>query len=178
MAERHEQAAGQGTATRLTDRQRQFCREYTADLNGKAAAVRAGYSAHTATEQASRLLRIVHVQSEIQRLMNMRTERLDISVENVLNGIVEVIERCKQARPVLDFTGRPVLAQDEEKGELRPVYAFDAASVLRGTELLGRYLKLFDNKDRSIQNNAQVTAITINTDPATAARTYREMIER
>lgn len=162
---------------RLTARQAVFCREYIIDLNAKQAAIRAGYSEHTATEQASRLLTIVQVQEEIQRLMNLRTERLDITAEYVLNGIVEVIERCKQVRPVLDKQGQPVMAEDED-GELRPVFTFDAANALRGKELLGRYLKLFDEKDHSTQNNTQVTDITINATPEEATRIYKAMIER
>ena len=48
----------------LTDRQEMFCREYLIDLNATQAAIRAGYSANTATvwppttAEPSALLRI------------------------------------------------------------------------------------------------------------------------
>lgn len=45
----------------LTPRQRRFALEYLLDLNGKQAAIRAGYSPRTAEQQASRLLRNVKV---------------------------------------------------------------------------------------------------------------------
>ena len=40
----------------LTKKQRLLCREYMIDMNGKLAAIRAGYSPKTAEQQASRLL--------------------------------------------------------------------------------------------------------------------------
>lgn len=56
----------------LTDQQKQFCLEYAACLNGKRAAVEAGYSEKTAQEQSSRLLSIVKVRAEVDRLINER----------------------------------------------------------------------------------------------------------
>jgi phage terminase small subunit len=41
--------------------------------------------------------------------------------------------------------GEPVLIEDEN-GLLVPGYTFDAGSVLRGAELLGRHLKMFTDK--------------------------------
>lgn len=166
------------TTTRLTERKKLFCAEYIVDMNATRAAVRAGYSEHTAQEQSSRLLSTVIVQNEITRLMSERIQKCNLTADYVLFGIVEVVERCKQARPVLDKKGRPVLALDEETGELRPVYQFDASNALKGKELLGRYLKLFGDKDHSAQNNTAITQININTDPETAARIYKDMIER
>jgi phage terminase small subunit len=40
----------------LTPKQQRFVAEYLVDLNGKQAAIRTGYSAKTAEQQASRLL--------------------------------------------------------------------------------------------------------------------------
>lgn len=53
----------------LTNKQLAFCREYVIDSNGKQAAIRAGYSEHTAESQASRLLSNVKVKVEIDRLL-------------------------------------------------------------------------------------------------------------
>jgi len=52
----------------LTDRQKFFCMEYLKDLNGTQAAIRAGYSAKTAMEQASRLLSNVKVLDFVTQL--------------------------------------------------------------------------------------------------------------
>ena len=55
---------------KLTPKQQRFVEEYCVDFNGTQAAIRAGYSKNTATEQASRLLRNVNIQAAIK-------ERLD-----------------------------------------------------------------------------------------------------
>ena len=50
-------------------RRESFCREYVIDVtNQAAAAVRAGYSAKTAAQQASRLLKNVNVKERIAEL--------------------------------------------------------------------------------------------------------------
>ena len=46
----------------LTDRRQKFVDEYLMDLNATQAAIRAGYSARTANEQAARLLANVSIQ--------------------------------------------------------------------------------------------------------------------
>lgn len=63
---------------KLTDKQELFCREYLKDLNGKQAAIRAGYSEKTAEFQASRLLSNDKVQTRITELKSKRNERIDI----------------------------------------------------------------------------------------------------
>jgi phage terminase small subunit len=164
------------TTNRLTERKKLFCAEYITDMNGTRAAIRAGYAPRAAQEQSSRLLSTAIVKDEIKRLMGERFQKCNLTADYVLSGITEVIERCKQASPVLDSEGRPVVTQDEETRELKAVYRFDASSVLKGSELLGRYLKLFDDKtERSPQSSATYTQININADPATAARIYAEM---
>ncbi len=168
-----------GELQKLTERQRLFCVEYMKDLNGKQAAIRAGYSENCATEQAHRLLTYAHVQAEVQRLADKRLNKAGVTVDYVLSGIVETIERCMQARPVLDKKGRQVTEEDPETGEARPLWTFDAANVLRGKELLGRYLNMFGNKgDGSERSGAPLAVININTSPEEAARIYKDMIER
>ena len=89
----------------LTDRQARFCQEYIVDLVGTQAAIRAGYSPKTANQQAVRLLANVSVQAEIQRLMAARSERVEITQDEVLrrlwakatadvNELVEYRVRC------------------------------------------------------------------------------------
>jgi phage terminase small subunit len=68
----------------LTPKQECFCQEYLVDLNATAAAIRAGYSAKTAQEQASRLLSNVMVQAATQRLMDQRAQKVGITAEEVL----------------------------------------------------------------------------------------------
>ena len=68
----------------LTERQKRFADEYLVDLNGKQAAIRAGYSERTAEAQASRLLSNVKVQHHIQKRRKERVERTEITQDMVL----------------------------------------------------------------------------------------------
>lgn len=49
----------------ITPKQARFVSEYLVDLNGKQAAIRAGYAAHTADRQASRLLTKAEVRAAV-----------------------------------------------------------------------------------------------------------------
>jgi phage terminase small subunit len=121
----------------LTLKQQRFVDEYLIDLNATAAYKRAGYKGKGATSEAcsSRLLSNAKVSSAIEKAMNKRAEKIGVSAEHVIKTIMETIERCRQAEPVLDKEGNPT-------GE----YRFDASSVLRGCELLGKHLKMFTDK--------------------------------
>ena len=132
--------------TKITPKQEMFAAEYLIDLNATQAAIRAGYSAKTAQEQSSRLLSNVMVQHLIQEGMDKRAEKINVTSEYVLSTIVDTIERCRQAKPVYDKAGDPVLVFNEQDQTIVPAYEFDSSAVLRGAELLGKHLKLFTDK--------------------------------
>jgi phage terminase small subunit len=71
--------------SRLSDEIRQaiFAREYVRHGNGQKAAIAAGYSPHTATEQASSLLTRPHILAAVRGLQESRLNRLDISADRV-----------------------------------------------------------------------------------------------
>jgi phage terminase small subunit len=110
---------------KLTPKQEIFCREYIIDLNAAQAAIRAGYSHKTARQIATQLLSKLYIQKQIRSLMDKRAKKLDITAEYVLGTIQETIERCKG------------LSGDDK---------FEANAILKGTELLGKHLKLFTDK--------------------------------
>ena len=62
----------------LTPKQDAFVREYLIDLNATQAAIRAGYSAKTAEQQGSRLLRNVQVAAALSEAQTKRAERVEI----------------------------------------------------------------------------------------------------
>jgi phage terminase small subunit len=129
----------------LTPKQQAFVQEYLIDLNATQAAIRAGYSARTANEQASRLLANVKVAAAVAKAVEKRAERTQVDQDYVLNTIVDTVERCRQIKPVLDRKGEQVWVETPE-GEIAPAYTFDASAVLKGSELLGKHLKLFTDK--------------------------------
>ena len=61
----------------LTPKQARFVEEYLIDLNGKQAAIRAGYSPGTAEVQASRLLRNAKVRFALEDAMLARSSAHD-----------------------------------------------------------------------------------------------------
>lgn len=116
----------------LTAKQQRFADEYLIDLNGKQAAIRAGYSEKTAEQQASRLLSNVKVQACIQKRKAERIERTEITQDMVLHELAaiafsnaadyaEVVETDKviymgdgMAVPVYDDDGNPVKCKTVE----------------------------------------------------------------
>ncbi len=67
----------------MTPKQERFVQEYMLDLNATQAAIRAGYSAHTADVQGPRLLGNVGVAAAIQAAQAEFRERMEVSKESV-----------------------------------------------------------------------------------------------
>jgi phage terminase small subunit len=109
----------------LNAKQKRFVAEYLIDLNASAAYKRSGYKAtgKSADSAGARLLSDVKVKAAIDAAQAERLERTIISQDYVLAKIQEVIERCS-AQGV----------------------AYEPGAVLKGTELLGRHLKMFTDK--------------------------------
>lgn len=146
----------------MNRKQTLFVREYLIDLNATAAAVRAGYSKKTARQHAARLMTNVYIAGEIQKATQARLQRLEITADYVLRTVVSTIERCQQAEQVM-FQGSPVPG----------MYKFDAANVLKGAELLGKYLKMFtdcvevdDKRAFEVQDVKQKLLAKLNCRPA------------
>jgi phage terminase small subunit len=68
----------------LSPKQARFVEEYLVDMNGRQAAIRAGYSAKTAQVAASQMLTIHKIQSALAEAMAARSQRTGIAVDRVL----------------------------------------------------------------------------------------------
>lgn len=104
----------------LTAKEAAFVREYLIDLNATQAAIRAQYSAKTAGNIAEQVIKRPHVAAAIQKAMNQRAERTEITADVVLQGVARVVTKAEHSK--------------------------DWQSALRGYELLGKHLKLFTEK--------------------------------
>ena len=126
------------TQCELSPMQQRFCDEYLADekRNQTQAAIRAGYSVKTAQTQASGLINEPKVQAYLKWKLSKIQSKLNINAEQVLQSILEIGERCKQAVPVLDNNGN-------ETGTYKNC---DAQGALRAYELLGKNLELWTDK--------------------------------
>jgi phage terminase small subunit len=88
---------------KLTPKQQAFVGEYLIDFNGTAAAIRAGYSARTAQQQASRLLLNVVVQAAIREGRARVAQRAEVKAADVLAELALI--GFSDIGQVLDFTG-------------------------------------------------------------------------
>ena len=68
----------------MNPRRRQFVREYLVDLNGKAAAERAGYRPSNAKVTAHRLMRVPAVKEAIDQALAERARRIEVSADRVI----------------------------------------------------------------------------------------------
>lgn len=134
----------------MTPKQELFIKEYLKDLNATQAAIRAGYSKKTAQEIGAENLSKPIIAEAIQKAMDKRAEKVELSADYVLKTIRDTVERCNQTRPVLDRSGKPVMVETAD-GEVVPAYTFDAPNVLKGCELLGRHLAIW--KDVGSKDN-------------------------
>lgn len=71
-------------------REKIFVAEYLVDFNGKAAAIRAGYSTTNASSRATQLLMRADIQAELLAQIQARRQRLEISRDRVLREIATV----------------------------------------------------------------------------------------
>lgn len=75
---------------KMTNKQIQFAHEYLVDFNGTQAAVRSGYSAKTANEQAVRLLANVSIQELIKELQTQQQKRTNVTADMVINELAKI----------------------------------------------------------------------------------------
>lgn len=154
----------------LTYRQELFAKEYLVDLNATQSAIRAGYSEKTAYSQGERLLRNVEVAAEIQKNMDKRAAKIEITADKVLQEIAKLSFANLQ-----DFYN--------ENGSLKEIHTLprDVAAALASSkvnlteacavqeiklhdkkgslELLGKHLKLFNevgSKDNPLNATVSV----------------------
>ena len=89
-----------------------FVDEYMVDLNGTQAAIRAGYSAKTAAQQASRLLRNVKVQQVIATRQKELAEKRAWDVDRLVDEAEENLNKARllhqmgSANGALEFIGK------------------------------------------------------------------------
>lgn len=110
----------------MNNLQKRFCQEYLIDLNGSAAAVRAGYSKKTSCQKAYELLNKPDVREEIQKEMKNMAEKIGLSVETVLTDI--------------DIIKKDAMALNDKNRII------DRKAALKACELEGRHLKMFTDR--------------------------------
>jgi phage terminase small subunit len=126
---------------RMTPRQRLFVSEYLVDLNGKQAAIRAGYGRKTAAHEAWKLLnRRPNIAQAIKDAMKAQEARTGISADKALEEI---------ARIAFSDVGRLLETKDGEVNvkDLASLSAADRAAIARIVVIKGRVdIRLHDKR--------------------------------
>lgn len=90
----------------MTPRQERFVREYLIDRNGAAAAVRAGYSPHTARQIAYELLTRPNVAEAVRRGEAQIATKAQLAREEVVRGLLAAIDMARvQGDPAAMIAG-------------------------------------------------------------------------
>lgn len=154
----------------LTPKQARFVAEYLRDLNATQAAIRAGYSAKTADQQACRLLTNVKVSSAVAEAKQSRADRTQVDADWVLRrlaqdataDLADLYDENGNLRPVKDWpiawrtglvagveTAQERDGQDEDGNPVfatvRKVKLLDRTKLV---ELIGKHVGVGAFKDR------------------------------
>ncbi|KKM73643.1 hypothetical protein LCGC14_1408320 [marine sediment metagenome] len=111
----------------LTPQLERFCQEYVVDLNGKQAAIRAGYSEQSAASQAADILRRPRVAARVEMLQAQVTGRIQLDAEHVIHQLMQDHKDAKTAG--------------------------NHSAAVRATELLGKRLGLWIDRIRTDADN-------------------------
>lgn len=132
---------------KLAVKQERFVREYVKDLNGKQAAIRAGYSERSAKVTACRILTHANVQQALATLIEARNRDKAVDARYVVETLRENVDRSMQVEPILDRDG-------VKTGE----YVYAGAVANRALELLGKHLGMFVDR---VDHTGEVTISAI-----------------
>lgn len=144
----------------MTAKQKRFIEEYLVDLNATQAAIRAGYSPATASEQGARMLGNVNIKGEIDRQLAERSKRTGISADRVIREMAKIA--FANISDVVDLTtgqARTDAARDDlaavqqikvRRSETEAGVAIETdvrlADKLKAAELLGKHLGMFRDR--------------------------------
>ena len=128
---------------KLTDKQKRFIDEYLIDLNATQAAIRAGYSAKTADVQ--RAQNLVKLKGFIQEEQNKRSERVQITQDEVIRRLIENADIASGKKAVV-LTQTRKSESGEIVGDDVAQFVYEPSSVNKALELLGKHLGMFTNK--------------------------------
>lgn len=120
---------------KTTPKRERFIAEYLLDHNGKAAAIRAGYSEKTAAKIAHELLQQPTVRAALDRELKEQQERTLIRADQVLLDINDIADQALMA------------------GE------FSAA--IRGKELIGKHYGLFVDRQEILAQQRVITRVEV-----------------
>ena len=142
---------------RLTEKQRRFVAEYLVDLNATQAAIRAGYSERTADRIGPELLGKTCVSAEIQRAIQARQKRTEVTQDMVLRELAAIGFAKASDYAQVTASGAVRITPTEElsdtqrralSGIKEGKYGVEVSSYdkVKALELLGKHLGMFSER--------------------------------
>lgn len=158
----------------LNPQQLKFVQEYMVDMNSGQAAIRAGYSAATAYQIASRLLKNVHVSAALNKEMAARGSRLQLKADRIIIELMRVafanirdVARWNQekleyipsddidddaASAIAEITDKTTATSGRNGDTVKREQRVKMHDKLRALELLGKYLGMWKADQGDGQN--------------------------
>ncbi len=145
---------------RLTAKQKRFIEEYLIDLNATQAAIRAGYSPHTAKEIGYENLAKPHIRARVEKALAERSRRTGINQDRVIRELARIaLVNPVDVINMDEATIRDMASQDDtaailsvkvkriptENGDITE-REIRMADKIKALELLGKHLGMFTDK--------------------------------
>ena len=130
----------------ITPRQKKFVQEYLRSGDATDAAIAAGYSAKSAASTASKTLKMPGVIEYRRELEKKLFDEMGISKAWIGRRLVEIVERCTQKTPVLEWN--PETRQKEPNG----FWEFDANSAIRALHELNEHMNFADGETQTSES--------------------------
>ena len=130
----------------MTPKQERFVEEYLVDLNATQAAIRAGYSEQTARQIGAQNLSKLVIQQAIEAARNKRSERVELTQDEVVRDLRELRDICMGRKPVRITE----VVKNAQLGKVTSreveVYALEPTGAGKALDLLGKHLGMFVDK--------------------------------
>ena len=155
----------------MTDKQALFCKEYLVDLNATRAAIRAGYSQDTANRIGPENLSKPEIQEEVQRLMESRAKRTEVTADRVLLEFARIA--FSNPKDVMDWGPNGIVLKDSDELGVDVIPAVAEVSETQSSQAhtikikmhdkvgaltqLGRHLGMFSDK---IQHSFDLSSLS------------------
>lgn len=118
---------------KLTAKQKAFVQEYLIDLNATQAAIRAGYSEDTATEIGYENIRKPHIKKAIDKAMEERSKRTEITADRVLQELAHIA--FDDIKNYLSYrTEKTVVGTDDDTG--KPIFDYKTIVELKDSDAI------------------------------------------
>ena len=136
---------------KLPIKQLLFIKYYLIDKNATQAYIKAGYNGKWAESSASKLLTNPKIKAIIDKELQDRMDKLNVSADRVIQELKDIIAKCTQKEKVKKTLGiKKTLAEDWSEvstiEEVEVYWEFDPSGANSALEKIGKHLKMFTDK--------------------------------